>query len=136
MKRRPLLALLAIASVAWATAARAEDGYDLWLRYRPMEGAAAVGGVTVLGDSPTLKAARAELERGLAGLRGPAPASTRAALLAGTSAQPRIAGLKLPLQAAGPQGYVIRSVQVDGRPTTVIAANSDVGVLYGAFHLL
>lgn len=136
MKRRPLLALLAAASVSCATAARAEDGYDLWLRYRPVEGAAAVGGVTVLGESPTLQAARAELERGLAGLRGGAAPSTRAALLAGTASQARIAGLKLPLQAAGPEGYVIRSMQVDGRPTTVIAANSDVGVLYGAFHFL
>jgi alpha-glucuronidase len=136
MKLRPLLALLTAAWMSCATVARAEDGYDLWLRYKPVAGAAAVGGVTVLGDSPTLKAARAELERGLAGLRGNAPASTRAALLAGTSAQPRIAALKLPLQAAGPEGYVIRSVQVDGKPTTVIAANSDVGVLYGAFHFL
>jgi len=136
LKRRPLLALLAVASVTWAGAARAEDGYDLWLRYKPVEAATAVGAVTVLGDSPTLRAARDELERGLAGLRGNAPASTRAALLVGTSAQARIAGLELPLQAAGPEGYVIRSVQVDGRPTTVIAGNSDVGVLYGAFHFL
>jgi alpha-glucuronidase len=79
MKRRPLLALLAMAWLSCATGARAEDGYDLWLRYKPVEGAAAVGGVTVLGDSPTLQAARAELERGPAGLRGTAPASTRVA---------------------------------------------------------
>jgi alpha-glucuronidase len=31
---------------------------------------------------------------------------------------------------------VIRSLAIDGRPATVIAANSDVGVLYGAFHFL
>jgi len=137
MKRRRILAFMAVAAMSCAaSAAWAEDGYDLWLRYRPVEGAAAVGQVTVLGDSPTLQAARAELERGLAGLRGSSPASTRAALLAGSSAQTRIAGLGLPLQAAGDEGYVIRSVQVDGRPTTVIAANSDIGVLYGAFHFL
>lgn len=137
MIRRMFLALMAAATLSvGAGAARAEDGYDLWLRYRPVDGAAAVGEVTVLGDSPTLRAARAELERGLAGLRGGAPASTRAALLAGTAASPQIAALKLPLQRVGPEGYVIRSLQVDGRPTTVIAANSDVGVLYGAFHVL
>jgi len=135
MKRRPILALAALAAVSLAPAARAEDGYDLWLRYRPVEGVAAVGGVTVLGDGPTLAAARTELERGLAGLRGGAPAG-RTALLAGTSAQAQIAALKLPLQAAGAEGYVIRSVTIDGRPTTVIAANSDVGVLYGAFAFL
>ncbi len=137
MIRRMFLALMAAAILSvGAGAARAEDGYDLWLRYRPVDGAAAVGEVTVLGDSPTLRAARAELERGLAGLRGGAPASTRAALLAGTAASPQIAALKLPLQGVGPEGYVIRSLQVDGRPTTVVAANSDVGVLYGAFHVL
>jgi len=136
MLRRPILALLALAAIAFAApAARAEDGYDLWLRYRPAEGAAAVGPVTVLGDSPTLKAARAELERGLAGLRGSAPAG-RTALLAGTSAQAQIAELRLPLSAVGAEGYVVRSVTLDGRPTTVIAANSDVGVLYGAFAFL
>jgi len=137
MIRRMFLALMAAATLSvGAGAARAEDGYDLWLRYRPVDGAAAVGEVTVLGDSPTLRAARAELERGLAGLRGGAPASTRAALLAGTAASPQIAALKLPLQGMGAEGYVIRSLQVDGRPTTVIAANSEVGVLYGAFHVL
>lgn len=137
MIRRIFLALMAAATLSvGAGAARAEDGYDLWLRYRPVEGAAAVGQVTVLGDSPTLRAARAELERGLGGLRGGAPAQARAALLAGTAASPQIAVLKLPLEGMGPEGYVIRSLQVDGRPTTVIAANSDVGVLYGAFHVL
>ena len=136
MKRRPFLALLAAAWMSCATAARAEDGYDLWLRYKPVEGAAAVGEVTVLGDGATLAAARGELERGLTGMRGGATPSTRAALLAGTAAQPRIAALGLPLPAAGPEGYVIRSATVDGKPITVIAANSDVGVLYGAFHFL
>lgn len=131
-----LLALLAAAWLSCGTAVHAEDGYDLWLRYRPVAGAEAVGAVTVLGDSPTLAAARAELERGLAGLGGGKAGSTRAGLLAGTSAQPRIAALKLPLTAAGSEGYVIRSVVMDGKPTTVVAANSDVGVLYGAFHVL
>ena len=31
---------------------------------------------------------------------------------------------------------MIRSVTVNGHAATVIAANSDVGVLYGAFHFL
>ena len=31
---------------------------------------------------------------------------------------------------------MIRSVDIDQKPVTVIAANSDVGVLYGAFHFL
>ena len=47
-----------------------------------------------------------------------------------------IAGLPLALERAGAEGYVIRSVSIDQKQVTVIAANSDVGVLYGAFHFL
>ena len=41
--------------------------------------------------------------------------------------------MNLPLSRAGDEGFVIHSVMVEGRPTTVIAANRDVGALYGAF---
>jgi hypothetical protein len=37
MFRLPLLALLLLAALIVPTRARAEDGYDLWLRYRPVE---------------------------------------------------------------------------------------------------
>ena len=59
--------LLAVV-LSWPQAARAEDGYDLWLRYRPLPsqeaGAyrAAASAVVVLGQSPTLQAARASCE--------------------------------------------------------------------------
>jgi alpha-glucuronidase len=47
------------------------DGYDLWLRYRPLPAATRAGLpasiATVGADSPTLAAARAELQRGIAG---------------------------------------------------------------------
>ena len=44
--------------------------------------------------------------------------------------------MSLGLERAGSEGYVIRSVRVNGHAVTAIAANSDVGVLYGAFHFL
>ena len=135
-----------------------EDGYDLWLRYRPiadpltyqMQEAARAGGVraqlrqlVIAAGSPTLQAAREELQRGLGGLLGDtlplAEAVSRdGALLVGTPARsPAIAALGLEqLRALGDEGYVLRSMRVNGRRTTVVAANSDVGVLYGAFHLL
>jgi len=139
MTRRLLSALLAAASLAAAAPAAAEDGYDLWLRYAPAPGATPVdvGEVRVLGESPTLAAARRELDRGLSGMDGAAPRQgRRELLLAGTSANAQIAALKLPMERAGDEGYVIRTMPVDGRPATVIAANSDVGVLYGAFAYL
>jgi len=129
---------LAICLLA-ASPVRAEDGHDLWLRYGPaMSGREAVGLPAVSapdGDSPTLAAARAELERGLAGLRGgTAPDGT---LLLGTPASsPDIAALNLPLREAGDEGYRIRTLVRDGQAVTVIAANSDIGALYGAFAYL
>jgi alpha-glucuronidase len=146
MKRLAWMATAAVLSVA--SAVRAEDGYDLWLRYRPVEAARApayralASELVVEGGSPTLAVARAELARGLSGLLGAEPTAAGAvsrdgAILLGTPSSSRlVAGLKLPLERLGPDGYLIRSVTVDGRRATVIAANSDVGVLYGAFDLL
>src|SRR5690606_27286168 len=34
------------------------------------------------------------------------------------------------------EGYLIRSMPIDGNAATVVAANTDAGALYGAFHLL
>jgi alpha-glucuronidase len=128
--------------------ARAEDGYDLWLRYRPVE-AAWLGryrpharALVVAGASPTLDAARDELVRGLGGLLGNAVAvddtlRRDGTILIGTPAtSPAIAGLGLPLDKAGTEGFVVRAAKLNGRKVTVIAANTDKGVLYGAFRFL
>ena len=128
--------------------ARAEDGYDLWLRYPPVQGAslqayrAAARELVPGGASPSLKAAQAELTRALAGMLGAPPPLASAvtqpgAILFGTpQGSPVIAGLQLDLSGIGPEGYRIRSMSVQGRAATVIAANQDIGVLYGTFHLL
>ncbi|MCK5748864.1 MAG: hypothetical protein KAH44_21805, partial [Oricola sp.] len=125
-------------------AARAEDGYDLWLRYPAMERGearpykAAVKQIVVADDAgETVALAVAELERGLDGLLGAAPAVRAEAkragnlwLVSGGSRLPPGAGVDM--DALGSEGYAMRSV--DGG--TVIAANSDIGVLYGVFHFL
>ena len=128
--------------------ALAEDGYDLWLRYVPVQASLAEGyrahatELAIAADSPTGRATRDELLRGLEGLLGQAPAvgtrATRAgALLVGTPASsPQLKALGLDLSALGREGYLLRSVRIDGRPATVVAANSDIGALYGAFHFL
>ncbi len=101
-----------------------------------------VSQIIAASGSPTLDAARLELALGLTGLVGAdVPDSTRitanGAVLVGTpAASSLIAALKLDLTGTGREGYVIRSLAVDGRQTTVIAANDDLGVLHGIFHLL
>jgi alpha-glucuronidase len=47
-----------------------------------------------------------------------------------------IKSLAEPLNELGREGYLIRSMTAQGHRVTVIAGNSDVGVLYGAFAFL
>jgi alpha-glucuronidase len=139
--------LIAAIALAFSAPGFAEDGYDLWLRYRPVEAAAqaryraAAPAIVRLGESPTLSAAAEELRRGLGGLLArPVPILERAAdgaVLLGTPASsPLIRSLNLPLQSLGREGFLIRSATIAGRRVTLIAGNSDVGVLYGAFRFL
>lgn len=130
------------------TAARAEDGHELWLRYRPVEARwqtpyRAVAAFIMPGKShsPILDAAQLELARGLGGMLAQTVPLTHTvsngAVVIGTPiSSPEIAGLKLPLAMAGDEGYLIRSVVLNGHAVTVIAANNDIGVLYGVFAFL
>ncbi|HEY0107646.1 MAG TPA: alpha-glucuronidase family glycosyl hydrolase, partial [Rhizomicrobium sp.] len=128
--------------------AHAEDGYDLWLRYRPVEAtwlAPYRAGATALmphGGSATIRAATDELERGLSGLLGRTITATdkiaaNGTVIYGTPAtSPLIKSLSASLRGLGEEGYLIRSVTAEGRKATVIAANGDAGVLYGVFAYL
>jgi alpha-glucuronidase len=155
---KPFMASMARAVLATAVmlaalpttrgSAAAEDGYDLWLRYQKVESRQlqpyrdAATHLVGEGNSPSLRAARAELLRGLRGLLGSdlpvtgGVTKTGAIVIGTPRSSPLVARLDLDLQSAGPEGYLIRSVRIDGHPATVIAANEDVGVLYGAFHFL
>lgn len=128
--------------LAFAQPALAEDGYELWLRYRPLAAGPAADLATRAGSieteeaaDPTIAAAVAELRRALPGMTG-RPAGQGGTLLIGTPASPRIAALGLLLARAGDDGFVIRDVTVGGRRLLVIAGNRPVGALYGAFHFL
>jgi alpha-glucuronidase len=141
-----LLPLLAAAAVA-----RAEDGYELWLRYRPASDPAllksyraSLTGLAVEGSSPTLRVAREEAARALRGLLGAdvplVTAATRHGLLvAGTPSHSALvagADIGADLGRIGHEGFVIRSTKVGGKRATVVTANTDVGVLYGVFRFL
>jgi alpha-glucuronidase len=126
--------------------AHAEDGYELWLRYQPIEAPWAEryrASLRELVAPPNdSDAARSELMRAITGLLGTTPPlATRVtrdgALLFGTPhSSAAIAALNLDLQDLGDEGYVLRSVTEGGHRATVIAANTDAGVIYGTFHFL
>ncbi|HET9473867.1 MAG TPA: alpha-glucuronidase family glycosyl hydrolase, partial [Steroidobacteraceae bacterium] len=143
-----LLLLVCLAALPISQPAGAEDGYDLWLRYPATDTHAypalesGVRELVAASGSATLEITQRELMRGLSGLAGRpialvGEASQPGALFFGTPrSSPVLAALPLGLERVGSEGYVIRSMMVNGRPATAIAANSDVGVLYGAFHFL
>ncbi|HLO20996.1 MAG TPA: alpha-glucuronidase family glycosyl hydrolase [Sphingomicrobium sp.] len=123
-----------------ASNALAEDGRELWLRYRSVETPLHAPTAIVEGSHrPTLEAAASELRRGLTGLFGGEPGDQLrgGAIVLGTPASsPLVASLHLSLKSAGDEGYCLKNTKVEGHPATVIAANSDLGVLYGAFAYL
>jgi alpha-glucuronidase len=130
---------------------RDEDGYRLWLRYAPvsnpqrlLEYRDAISQVVMEAGSATLQVAQQELSLGLASLLGAQiccaeKVSQDGALVVGTpqsSAAVASLGLREAHTQAGEEGFAILRSRLRERDCTVVAANSDVGVLYGVFHLL
>ncbi len=125
-----------------------EDGYDLWLRYRPLPAEArtrmehhSTAVVFPRQASPTVLAAVDELHQAVARMTGREPALGHdpvdgALVLATPQSLPGIASLSLPLDKLGQEGYVLRSVTLEGHQVTLIAANTDRGLLYGSFAWL
>jgi alpha-glucuronidase len=131
-------------------ASRAEDGYRLWLRYDLINNQPllttyrnTITTINFPGDAGTLKAAKDELLMGLEGLLGRKTSIqnniSNAGLIIGTpKSSPVIASLPLSQQLtkAGDEGFVIVTTKKDQRTFIAIAANTDIGVLYGVFHFL
>ena len=125
-----------------------EDGYELWLRYRPLPAAERkqlrrwAQALVVPGEVSALVASAAgELERALGALLGEAPLRTArltkgAVVLATPKTLPKLRKLDLPLDELGDEGYLLRATVLDGQRVTLIAARTDRGLLYGAFAWL
>jgi alpha-glucuronidase len=128
-----------------------EDGYQLWLRYAPVTNAStlaeyrtALTQAVVEASSATLFAAREELTLALERLLGtPVPMVKQVVqngtLIAGTPQSARVMAeldLQKELGQVGEEGFVIVRTPVHGRDCIAIAANTDIGVLYGVFHFL
>ncbi|HEX7764743.1 MAG TPA: alpha-glucuronidase family glycosyl hydrolase, partial [Cellvibrio sp.] len=131
--------------------AKAEDGYEMWLRYHAVANEQQlktyrqqITQLVVQGESATMQKAATELQRGLSGLLAKPVASAtqhpaKNALIVGTpknSALIAALGLESELAALGDEGYLIANKLINKRPVRVIAANTDIGALYGSFHFL
>jgi alpha-glucuronidase len=140
MRRAAWLCLLICAG-----SAHAEDGHDLWLRYRPVEAPWAAryrSFATEVVADPGAQFAAQELLRAMAGLLSVTPSEasrvTRngAIVLRTPGSRANLGVPPADLKGLGNEGYLIRSIEVNGHRATLIAANSNIGVLYGAFGFL
>ena len=125
---------------------KAEDGYDLWLRYQKITNTSLlgqykkqIGEPVVFGNSQTISIIKAELSNALAGLTGThyrivSSVNTSASFIAGISSSPVISSIvkKEELDRIGPEGFIIRA-----KPgKTIITSHTDIGLLYGVFHFI
>lgn len=135
--------------VALGWTAYAETGADAWLRYRPVDEAAArryrgvLPAVLVpLGSTEVDGAARDELMRGLRGLLGITLRVEKAvpgedAVVVGTVEEIRRAAPALaPKEPLGADAFELRTVEIQGLRHLVVAGGNPRGVLYGVFALL
>lgn len=131
------------------TAINVEDGYELWLRYTKVSNEKLLENyrttlrlVNLTDSSPTMHSVKKEIEKGLSGLLAQEIAFgdnlQEGSLILGTvENSPYIASLKLPeLKEISTDGYLIKSQKIKGKKVTVVAGNTDLGVLYGTFAYL
>ncbi|MEX2601878.1 MAG: alpha-glucuronidase family glycosyl hydrolase [Balneolaceae bacterium] len=130
--------------------AGAEDGHRMWLRYDLVSDPVQLHqyrnlfrDVVAHGSSPTFEVLLEELELGMKGLLGEsvryrASVERPGTLLIGTPDSSDLIsslGLEMKLRELGPEGFLIEQMDVGGVNSTVIAANRDIGLLYGVFEL-
>src|SRR3982751_1875278 len=136
-KRAPVAALIAFLVLVIPASASAEDGHRLWLRYDPLpepsrrQYARHVSEIVIHAQGWRAQSAASELQRGLAGLlRAPVPERPN------VDRDGAIVARLEKTKGIGTEGFVIRTRQVSGHRATVITANDERGLLYGAFSFL
>lgn len=129
----------------------AENGYDLWLRYQKVDNSQLLNSYSKMlaklnfpVNSATLTEAKKELQQGLDGLLDTNLPETdgisKGTLLVGTPASSKVLSgihaITNEISGLGDEGFLIKTLKVNGTPCTVIAARKDMGVMYGVFHFL
>lgn len=135
-------------TAAYALEARAETGYDAWLRYAPLEKTSISKyedfptNIAVTRDSVVLQSAQQELIRGIQGMLGvslrpvPNQSGGRAIILGNVKdLRDRVPGLHPSREVAG-EGFWLKATKLRGFDCLVVAGGSERGVLYGVFALL
>ncbi|RJE74286.1 alpha-glucuronidase [Reichenbachiella sp. MSK19-1] len=140
--------ILLIYLVLWSYVGTAEDGHGLWLRYTPISQEAVlteylqtVDHFEVHTSSETGLLIHEELTNGLTSMyqqelvaegleHSLQVCKTDHSLVKGLGID---AGIK---EQIGAEGFLLRSVQREGKSFLLLTANTDIGLYYGTFHLL
>jgi alpha-glucuronidase len=126
---------------------KAEDGYRLWLRYDKIKSTTIlqkyrtqINSYYFQGSSPTLSKAKEELSNGLSGLLNkkisPTINSSTASIVISTKPAAGWNINAINYKQLGSEGFIIRTVKRNNKKQLFITANTDIGLLYGVFHLL
>lgn len=147
--RKYALVLFATAILFLNFSTQAEDGYDLWLRYKQVSEQqklsayrTIIKGWFVDHSSPTAEAVRKELGIGFNGLLGKNIPENKnisdGSVIIGTAASPSLAALNLNSRFKTQQAdeYIIFSTKLNNKKVTVIAGQGETGMLYGTFSFL
>jgi len=142
MKKRLLIIFILLPALL-----KAEDGYDLWLRYKKIANNSLldqykkqITSPVVLGSSQTIAIIKTELSRAFLGLTGISykilsSTVSSTTFITGTASISTIISsvvTKDEINLIGNEGFIIKT-----RPgKTIITANTDIGVMYGVFHFL
>lgn len=142
MRKRLLVILILLPSLL-----KAEDGYDLWLRYKKISNNSLldqykkqITSPVVFGSSQTIAIIKNELAQAFSGLIGTpykilSSAAKTTTFIAGTASTSNIISSIVSedeLTRIGSEGFIIKT-----RPgKTIVTANTDIGVMYGVFHFL
>jgi len=140
--RRLLMLMLTVAA---SSSLLAEDGYELWMRYRLLPKSKRVAISQIVCPNPTdrhLKEAHSELKTGLEAMLGYSAKvgeklTKQDGLVIGTALSNKlIAGLNVDLQPFNDEAFVYLPTTINGKRVHVITGQDQIGVMYGAFWFL
>lgn len=132
----------------FSSKSHANDGYKLWLQYNYITNndiresyVSQLESLKLYGDSETLKIAEKELLNGLKSLLQTDfnKNSDKNGLIIGSKSnlEPKILKkIKKELSKVTKDGFIIKKIKIGDKKHIVISANTDLGVLYGAFNFL
>ena len=117
----------------------AEDGSRLWLRFPDVQVDKTIFS-GIYGEKGSLPVA--EFQKAWSEMTGaqlsPQATPVQGSLAFAKAKNPWIqqAGLAAEMKTLGDEGFLIRTLSLKNRQLTLVAANTDAGLLYGAYHLL